>query len=124
MSVCFCMYVFFHYKKKSASTSSVFKHTNHITENTLQQGKTFQLSKNTSGAYSSVSFPRIDLRKGTTLKRLIWKSLEVLSDSTTPPPCLHKSLVPQLTNATCERHHSQQQITFPHLFQWRLIFLL
>lgn len=51
-------------------------------------------------------FPRIDLRKGITLKRLIWKSLEVSSDSTRPLPLSwHRFLVPQLTTATCERNH-------------------
>lgn len=40
-------------------------------------------------------------RKGMTLKRFMWKSLEFFSDSLSWPD-LHRLLVPQLTSATCE----------------------
>lgn len=62
--------------------------------------------KNLSGAYlSCLSFPRMSFRKGTTLKRFKWKSLDFLVDSRRLPD-LHRFWVPQLTSATCGREHS------------------
>lgn len=42
-------------------------------------------------------------RKGMTLKRFKWKSLEFLTDSFSSPD-LHRLLVPQLTRATCQQN--------------------
>lgn len=49
-----------------------------------------------------------------TLKRLMWKSLESAVESTTPPD-VHRSVVPQLTNAICERNTCLLNTTYKNL---------